>query len=84
MFVIQNKGPLLKTSQNCSESLMVFTFTAAANKMHHLYGKDNAVTIQFSLLKCSDAGDTLNGSQFSQQKLDEHRKNMLREFKKSL
>lgn len=31
-FVIQNKGPLLRTSQNCSESLVVLTFTAAANK----------------------------------------------------
>lgn len=52
--------------------------------MHHLYGKGNAVTIQFSFLKCSDAGDILNGSQFSQQKLDERKKCISREFKKSL
>lgn len=39
--------------------------------MHHLCGKGSAVTIQFSFLKCSDASDIVNGSQFSQQKLDE-------------
>lgn len=47
-FVIQNKGPLLKTSQNRSESLMVFTCTAAANKWTICMAK--AMLSQFSFL----------------------------------
>lgn len=47
-FVTQNKGPLLKTSQNCSESLMVLNFTAAANKCTICMAK--AMLSQFSFL----------------------------------
>lgn len=39
----------------------------------------SAVTIQFSFLKYSDAGDIVNGSQFTQQKLHEHRKEDIKE-----
>lgn len=47
-FVIQNKGPLLKTSQNCSESLVVFSVTAATNKCTICTAK--AMLSQFSFL----------------------------------